>query len=116
MCIGFLTIEAPSRVFGRVVRFLGCGQDHLTKNEVIYIATDEKDLSLFDPFKDRARVRFLSDYYERAGVSELNPNLLGMLEQVHRNFLSAGVVVYTLVVVVVVVDGSKEGSEDSRFW
>ncbi|CAM9337395.1 unnamed protein product [Laminaria digitata] len=55
---------------------------HLTENEVIYIATDEKDLSMFDMFKDRARVRFLSDYYDRAGVSELNPNLLGMLEQV----------------------------------
>eukprot|EP00904_Undaria_pinnatifida_P005051 jgi/Undpi1/1676/HiC_scaffold_11.g05066.m1 len=56
--------------------------DHLTPNEVVYIATDEKDLSMFDPFKDRVRVRFLSDYYDRAGVSELNPNLLGMLEQV----------------------------------
>ncbi|CAM9179038.1 unnamed protein product [Laminaria digitata] len=55
---------------------------HLTENEVIYIATDEIDLSMFDPFKDRARVRFLSDYYERADLSELNPNLLGMLEQV----------------------------------
>ena len=54
------------------------------ENEVIYIATDETDLSMFDPFKDRARVRFLSDYYERAGVSELNPNLLGMMEQVRR--------------------------------
>ena len=52
------------------------------ENEVIYIATDETDLSMFDPFKDRARVRFLSDYYERAGVSELDPNLLGMMEQV----------------------------------
>lgn len=64
------------------------------KNEVIYIATDETKLSLFDPFKDRARIRFLSDYYERAGLSELNPNLLGMLEQVHR----------------------KEGLGDGRCW
>ena len=63
---------------------LWCGQDHLTENEVIYIATDETDLSMFDVFKDRTRVRFLSDYYDRAGVSELNPNLLGMLEQVHH--------------------------------
>lgn len=68
----------------RLCYSLGSGQDHLTPNEVVYIATDEKDLSMFDPFKDRVRVRFLSDYYDRAGVSELNPNLLGMLEQVYR--------------------------------
>eukprot|EP00904_Undaria_pinnatifida_P005053 jgi/Undpi1/1678/HiC_scaffold_11.g05068.m1 len=55
---------------------------HLSENEVVYIATDETNLSMFDPFKDRLRIRFLSTYYERAGVSELNPNLLGMLEQV----------------------------------
>lgn len=49
---------------------------------MVYVATDEKDLALFEPFKKYTRVRFLSDYYERAGVSELNPNLLGMLDQV----------------------------------
>ncbi|CAN0546899.1 unnamed protein product, partial [Ectocarpus sp. 8 AP-2014] len=57
-------------------------QDHLNDNEVVYVATDEKDLSVFEPFKKNVRVKFLSDYYERAGVSELNPNLIGMLEQV----------------------------------
>ncbi|CAM9636935.1 unnamed protein product [Ectocarpus fasciculatus] len=56
--------------------------DHLNDNEVVYVATDEKDLSVFEPFKKNVRVKFLSDYYERAGVSELNPNLIGMLEQV----------------------------------
>lgn len=59
-------------------------QDHLSPNEVLYIATDEKDLTVFEPFKEKGlQIRFLSDYYERAGVSELDPNLLGMLEQVH---------------------------------
>lgn len=52
------------------------------ENEVVYVATDEKDLSFFDPFREKFRVRFLSDYYERAGVSEISPNVLGMLEQV----------------------------------
>ncbi|CAM9561978.1 unnamed protein product, partial [Ectocarpus sp. 12 AP-2014] len=56
--------------------------DHLNDNEVVYVATDEKDLSVFEPFEKNVRVKFLSDYYERAGVSELNPNLVGMLEQV----------------------------------
>ncbi|CBJ48562.1 conserved unknown protein [Ectocarpus siliculosus] len=56
--------------------------DHLNDNEVVYVATDEKDLSVFEPFRKNVRVKFLSDYYERAGVSELNPNLIGMLEQV----------------------------------
>eukprot|EP00752_Nemacystus_decipiens_P007761 g6935.t1 len=55
---------------------------HLKDNEVVYVATDEKDLSLFEPFHKHVRVKFLADYYERAGVSELNPNLLGMLDQI----------------------------------
>ena len=63
-------------------------QDHLKDNEVVYVATDEKDRSLFEPFKKYTRVRFLSDYYERAGVSELNPNLLGMLDQVRYFWFS----------------------------
>ncbi|CAN0437008.1 unnamed protein product, partial [Hapterophycus canaliculatus] len=57
-------------------------QDHLEDNEVVYVATDEKDLAAFEPFKKHIRVRFLADYYDRAGVSELNPNLIGMLDQI----------------------------------
>ena len=49
---------------------------------MVYVATDEKNLSLFEPFDKYVRVKFMADYYERAGVSELNPNLLGMLDQV----------------------------------
>lgn len=50
--------------------------------EVVYIATDEKNHSMFKPFEEGYRVRFLSDYYEEAGVAELSPNTIGMLEQV----------------------------------
>lgn len=57
-------------------------QDHLKENEVVYVATDETDLSAFEPFKKYIRVKFLADYYDRAGVSEMNPNLIGMLDQV----------------------------------
>eukprot|EP00903_Cladosiphon_okamuranus_P015678 g14476.t1 len=56
--------------------------DHLRDNEVVYVATDERDLTQFEPFHKHVRVKFMSDYYERAGVSELNPNLLGMLDQI----------------------------------
>ncbi|CAM9872699.1 unnamed protein product [Scytosiphon promiscuus] len=56
--------------------------DHLEKGEVVYVATDETDLSVFEPFKEHIQVKFLKDYYERAGVSELNPNLIGMLDQI----------------------------------
>lgn len=47
------------------------------------MATDEKDRSFFQVLDDRFRVRFLGDYYERAGVSEMNGNYIGMMEQVH---------------------------------
>ncbi|CAM9188214.1 unnamed protein product [Pylaiella littoralis] len=56
--------------------------DHLKENEVVYVATDEKDHSLFESFKQHTRVRFLSDYYDRAAVDELDQNLLGMLDQI----------------------------------
>lgn len=62
----------------------------MNDNEVIYIATDENNQELFDDFKPRFRIRFLSDYYERAGVSELNPNLIGMLEQVRPSCSELG--------------------------
>lgn len=58
-------------------------QDHLIEGETIYIASDETDRSLFGVFKERFRVRFLEDYYEEAKVSEMNPNYIGMMEQVH---------------------------------
>ncbi|CAM9355148.1 unnamed protein product [Ascophyllum nodosum] len=56
--------------------------DHVEDNEVVYIATDEKDKELFKPFRERYRVRFLSDYFERAAVGEMNQNYVGMLEQI----------------------------------
>ncbi|CAM9689565.1 unnamed protein product [Pylaiella littoralis] len=69
-------------VFMEIADVFANSADHLYNNEVVYVATDEKDKSLFEPFAKHVRVKFLSDYYERAGVSELDPNLLGMLDQV----------------------------------
>ncbi|CAM9689493.1 unnamed protein product [Pylaiella littoralis] len=69
-------------VFMEIADVIANSADHLYDNEVVYVATDEKNTSLFEPFAKYVRVKFLSDYYERAGVSELDPNLLGMLDQV----------------------------------
>lgn len=55
----------------------------MTAGHVVYIATDEKNSSFFDPFRAVFKtVRFLSDYASTAGVSSLNQNHVGMLEQV----------------------------------
>ncbi|CAM9689735.1 unnamed protein product [Pylaiella littoralis] len=74
--------SAYKMVFMEISEVIANSADHLYDNEVVYVATDEKDKSLFEPFAKHVRVKFLSDYYERAGVSELDPNLLGMLDQV----------------------------------
>ncbi|CAN0040007.1 unnamed protein product, partial [Sphacelaria rigidula] len=57
-------------------------QDHLLEGEILYMATDEADKAFFRPFDEHFKVRFLSDYYDEAGVSELNRNYIGMMEQV----------------------------------
>ena len=66
-------------------------------NEVVYIATDEKDKELFKPFRERYRVRFLSDYFERAAVGEMNQNYVGMLEQVCTAQSGRVILVLTLI-------------------
>ncbi|CAM9652304.1 unnamed protein product, partial [Discosporangium mesarthrocarpum] len=54
----------------------------LEDGEVVYISTDETDRSFFKPFFDRYQVKFLSDYEGRAGLTEISPNLRGLVEQV----------------------------------
>merc|ERR1712037_185949 len=50
--------------------------------ELLYIATDEVDLSFFDVFREHYTVRFLSDYKELAGFDNLDPNFVGQIDQV----------------------------------
>ena len=50
--------------------------------KLIYIATDERDKNFFSPFKEGYEVRFLENYYERANLSVLNQNHIGMIEQI----------------------------------
>mmetsp|Transcript_50983 Transcript_50983/g.58943 ORF Transcript_50983/g.58943 Transcript_50983/m.58943 type:complete len:593 (-) Transcript_50983:75-1853(-) len=49
---------------------------------LLYIATDETDRTFFEPLMKHYKVRFLSDYEELAGLSNLDPNFVGMIDQV----------------------------------
>ena len=49
---------------------------------LLYIATDETNRTFFGPLMEHYKVRFLDDYFELAGLSELDPNYVGMIEQV----------------------------------
>ena len=56
---------------------------HIPAGQLIYIATDEKNKEFFDDFKTRfPTIRFLDDYFPLAKLSEINPNYLGMIDQV----------------------------------
>lgn len=51
-------------------------------NEILYIATDEKDRTFFDPIKEHRTIRFLSDYWDEAGLDDVDPNYIGMIETI----------------------------------
>jgi len=57
-------------------------KDTWRENEIIYIATDEKDKTFFDPIKKLRDIRFLDDYWEMANLSELDPNFMGMIDTI----------------------------------
>eukprot|EP01082_Thalassiosira_pseudonana_P010709 g10567.t1 g10567 contig4:2117261-2117716(+) len=50
--------------------------------EIIYIATDETNRTFFEPLEMHYRLRFLTDYNEYAGLDGLDPNFVGMIDQV----------------------------------
>jgi len=52
------------------------------RTRLLYIATDERNASFFDPFRDHFEVRLLGDYFQRAGLQHMDGNLIGMVEQV----------------------------------
>jgi len=51
-------------------------------NEIIYIATDERNKTFFDPIKEHNEVRFLDDYWDFAGLGDLDPNYMGMIDTI----------------------------------
>lgn len=51
-------------------------------NEIIYIATDERDKSFFDPIAEYHDIRFLDDYWDLASLGDLDPNYFGMIDTI----------------------------------
>ena len=56
---------------------------HIPQERLVYVATDEKKKDFFDAFKTKwAKVKFLDDYFEYAGLKDINPNYLGMIDAI----------------------------------
>jgi hypothetical protein len=52
------------------------------EGEMLFIATDEKNKTFFDPIKKHHELRFLDDYSDMAKLSELDPYLFGMVDTI----------------------------------
>jgi hypothetical protein len=59
-------------------------EQYLPRNALAYIASDERNMSFFAPFQKyfTGGVRFLNDFAELADLPHINPNYLGMIDQV----------------------------------
>lgn len=51
-------------------------------DEILYIATDEKNKTKFNDIAAHHDVRFLEDYWELAGLDKLDPNYVGMVDAI----------------------------------
>ena len=53
-------------------------------SKLLYISTDEKNKSFFDPFREHFTIKFLTNYVDIAGLrpGRFNQNYLGMVEQI----------------------------------
>jgi len=54
----------------------------LVPGQLLYIATDEMNRTWFEPLTKHYQARFLDDYNELVGLSDLDPNYVGMIDQV----------------------------------
>jgi hypothetical protein len=53
------------------------------RNQLVYVATDERNKSFFDAFRSHfPQVKFLDDYMDYADLRSVNPNYLGMIDQI----------------------------------
>eukprot|EP00970_Alexandrium_tamarense_P012476 scaffold2931_cov204-Alexandrium_tamarense.AAC.5 len=64
------------------VDWLNITSDILHPGEVVYVATDEKDRSFFEPMQKQYNLRFLDEFSEAAGLYELDPNFAGMIDTI----------------------------------
>ena len=51
-------------------------------NEILYVATDERDKTFFDDLAAHHDLRFLDDYWDMAGLGDLDPNYMGMIDTI----------------------------------
>lgn len=55
----------------------------IPEKQLLFIATDERNKSFFEAFHARfPQIRYLDDYMDMAGLRDINPNFLGMIDQV----------------------------------
>ncbi len=55
----------------------------LPKKTIAFVATDEKNKTFFNAFEERfTKVYYLNDFIELAELKGINPNYLGMIDQV----------------------------------
>lgn len=52
------------------------------EGETLFIATDERNKTFFDPIKKYHDVRFLDDYWQAANLDELDPYFLSMVDTI----------------------------------
>jgi hypothetical protein len=52
------------------------------EGEILFIATDERNKTFFDPIKEHHEVRFLDDYWDMAELGDLDKNFLGMIDTI----------------------------------
>jgi len=52
------------------------------EGEILFIATDERNKTFFDPIKDHYTIRFLDDYWDVGGLDNLESNYLGMVDTI----------------------------------
>jgi len=57
-------------------------QDVWLDDEIIYIATDEKNKTFFDPIAKHHSLMYLDDFWDSAGLGDLDPNYMGMIDTI----------------------------------
>lgn len=65
-------------------QILANNAQYLPRTALAYVASDERNQTFFEPFKQyfTGGVRFLNDFTELADLNNINPNYLGMIDQV----------------------------------
>jgi hypothetical protein len=73
----YKVVKIPSeKILNNIKKFI-------PKNQLVYVASDERNKTFFKAFKDYfPSVRYLDDFTELADLKNVNPNYLGMIDQV----------------------------------